>query len=44
MNYGYIRVSTDPQATRNQQFEITRFVSLGKKSLHDYGNPQHLYE
>ena len=25
MNYGYIRVSTDTQTTRNQEFEITRF-------------------
>ena len=25
MNYGYIRVSTDRQATRNQQFEIQQY-------------------
>ena len=25
MNYGYIRVSTDTQTIRNQEFEITRF-------------------
>ncbi len=25
MNYGYIRVSTDAQTTRNQRYEILRF-------------------
>ena len=27
MNYGYIRVSTDRQATRNQQFEIQQYCA-----------------
>ena len=27
MNYGYIRVSTDKQATQNQQFEIQQYCS-----------------
>ena len=33
MNYGYIRVSTDTQTTRNQEFEITRFCKAQGLSI-----------
>jgi len=33
MNYGYIRVSTDKQATENQRFEILKFASEKKISI-----------
>ena len=33
MNYGYIRVSTDTQTTRNQQFEITAYCHSGSLSI-----------
>ena len=29
MNYGYIRVSTDAQTTRNQRYEILLFCKAG---------------
>ena len=36
MNYGYIRVSTDKQTTKNQEFEIQNFANERNLSIHEW--------